>query len=161
MIISFDLDDTLICYQQGVSQEPRPGWPWRWLAGPEPLRLGAIGLIRGLRSAGWDVWVYTTSHRDPWSVWCWLRCHGVHVSRVINQDVHDFHLRRNERERPPSKNPAAFGIALHVDDSEGVAEEGRRYGFSVVVVDPLDGAWADKVRAAAGRLRPCRPGRPG
>jgi hypothetical protein len=34
----------------------------------------------------------------------------------------------------PSKNPRAFGIDLHVDDSEGVKLEGKKYGFKGVRV---------------------------
>jgi hypothetical protein len=50
----------------------------------------------------------------------------------------------------PSKYPPAFGIDLHVDDSEGVAEEGRRHRFAVVVVSPRDPDWAARVLAAVG-----------
>jgi hypothetical protein len=156
MRISFDLDDTLICYQPGALQEPRLPWYWRLFAGHEPLRQGAVELMRALQGRGWELWVYTTSYRDPWSVWCWLRCHGINVVRVINQAIHDDYLRRDRDTRPPSKNPAAFGIALHVDDSEGVRMEGREYGFSVVVVAPDDAEWAAKVLAAAERLKPGR-----
>lgn len=154
MKISFDLDDTLICYHEGALHEPRLPWYWRLLAGHEPLRQGAVKLMRALEARGWEIWVYTTSYRDPWSVWCWLRCHGISVARVINQAVHDDCLGRHSGARPPSKNPAAFGIALHVDDSDGVRLEGKEYGYSVVVVEPGDAEWVEKVLAAAGRLRP-------
>src|SRR5262249_34681987 len=40
MRISFDLDDTLICYQPGVPCEPSLPWHWRLLGGNEPLRRG-------------------------------------------------------------------------------------------------------------------------
>jgi hypothetical protein len=148
MRISFDLDDTLICYYDHVPREPRPRWPWRWLVHDEPLRAGARELIHRLQSRGCEVCIYTTSHRDPLSVRWWLRLHGVRVSRVINQDIHDFHLRRSSSDRPPSKNPRAFGIDLHVDDSEGVQMEGKRYGFSVIVVALDDHEWHRKVLAA-------------
>jgi hypothetical protein len=150
MRISFDLDDTLICYQPGVPREPPLLWPWRWLVRDEPLRLGTRDLVKRLQSRGCEVLVYTTSYRSPAGVRLWLRLHGVRVGRVINQDVHDRHLRRDRDSRPPSKNPAAFGIDLHVDDSEGVRMEGRQYGFSVVVVSPDDERWVEKVLAAAG-----------
>ena len=51
----------------------------------------------------------------------------------------------------PSKNPAAFGISLHVDDSDGVRLEGERHGFRVVVLSPDDEGWVRKVLAAVGR----------
>ena len=152
MRISFDLDDTLVCFQPGVPQEPCLPWYLRWLAVNEPLRLGTVDLIRKLRSRGWEVWVYTTSHRRKSAVRRWLRFHGVKIDGFVNQDVHDSHLRRSSEDRPPSKNPAVFGIDLHVDDSDGVQIEGEQYGFQVVVITPDDVAWADKVLRAAREL---------
>jgi hypothetical protein len=55
---------------------------------------------------------------------------------------------------PPSKNPAAFGITLHVDDSEGVRMEGEAHGFEVVVVTPQDGDWVKKVLLAVDKRQP-------
>ena len=136
MRISFDLDDTLICYQPGTPREPRPAWYWRAIASAEPLRAGARALLRALAGRGCELWVYTTSHRPPLGVKVWLRAHGVRVRRVVNQDVHDRYLRR------------ACGIGVDVEDADGVRMEGDKHGFRVVVVSPDDPAWADKVRAA-------------
>lgn len=159
MRISFDLDDTLICYQPGAPYEPRPAWYWRAVTSGEPLRHGAAALMRSLHARGCELWVYTTSHRPPLSVKLWLRAYGVRVRRVVNQDVHDRYLRRTVNDYPPSKNPRAFGIDLHVDDSDGVRMEGDAHGFRVVVVSPDDADWAAKVLAAvedATRGRFCR-----
>lgn len=153
MRISFDLDDTLICYQAGVPQENRPGFWWRLLAPGEPLRLGARELLRRLRDDGWEIWVYTTSHRDPFSVYLWLRAYGIAVGRVINQSRHEQHTRRQGFRYPPSKLPSLWGIHLHVDDSVGVEEEGKQHGFRVVVVQPDDLAWTRHVLAAAEQIR--------
>ena len=149
MRISFDLDDTLICYQADVPQEQRLSWLRRLFVHDEPLRLGAPELMRQLRQRGWEVWLYTTSNRNPAAVRRWLRWHGVRIDGMINQDVHDRHLRRSPQDRPPSKNPAAFGIDLHVDDSEGVRMEGEQHGFQVVVVTPDDRDWTAKVLRAS------------
>jgi hypothetical protein len=157
MRISFDLDDTLICYHPHVPCEPRLRLPWRWLVHDEPLRAGARALMQTLRQRGCELWIYTTSYRDPTTVRWWLWLHGIAVARVINQDLHDRHLRRSERDRPPSKNPRAFGIDLHVDDSEGVRMEGARYGFAVVVVRPEDVDWTRKVLDTAGVGRAFQP----
>jgi hypothetical protein len=145
MRISFDLDDTLICYHPGVPREPHLPWYVRLVVGDEPLRLGARALLRGLHQRGWELWIYTTSHRRPNSVRRWLRCHGVRVAGVINQDVHEARLKRTAKDCPPSKNPAAFGIPLHVDNSDGVRVEGVTHGFRVIVVAPNDTDWAEKV----------------
>jgi hypothetical protein len=159
MRISFDLDDTLICHQTGVPREPALPWYWRLLAGDEPLRQGAPSLMSRLRESGCEIWIYTTSYRNPASVRWWLWCYGIRVVRVINQDVHDALLRRTPNDYPPSKNPRTFGIDLHVDDSEGVRMEGEQYGFNVVVVSPDDVAWTEAVLSAAEKLRCRRIGR--
>ena len=153
MRISFDLDDTLICYGTGTPCEPDPAWYWRLVSPGEPLRAGARSLMRSLRAGGWELWVYTTSYRSPASVRRWLRSHGVRVAGVINQEVHDRSLRRTPSDYPPSKNPRAFGIDLHVDDSDGVRLEGREHGFRVVVVAPDDEGWAEQVLAAAEEVQ--------
>lgn len=149
MRISFDLDDTLICYQTDVPQEQIPPWYRRWAATEEPLRLGTRNLIHEIQRKGHEVWIYTTSHRNPYSVWWWLWAYGIVVGRVINQDIHERTLRK-EGESLPSKNPRAFGISWHIDDSEGVRQEGQQFGFSVVVVSPHDREWTQKVLQAIG-----------
>ena len=148
MRISFDLDDMLICYQPHVPREPPLSWAWRLLVHDEPLRLGTRALLRELARLGHELNVYTTSYRSPRAVRGWLRGHGIRVREVINQDKHDRRLRTHPDDRPPSKNPRAFGFHLHIDDSEGVGIEGRQHGFSVVVVSPDDTRWAEKVLAA-------------
>jgi hypothetical protein len=145
MRISFDLDDTLICYHPDVPREPRLPLLYRLLAGDEPLRLGARSLLKTLRDRGCELWIYTTSYRSPAAVRLWLWCHGLRVARVINQAVHDAHFPRTGHHYPPSKNPGAFGIDLHIDDSDGVRMEGEQHGFSVVVVSPDDPAWTEKI----------------
>jgi hypothetical protein len=153
-VISFDLDDTLICYQSATPREPvRVPWPLRaWFR--EPLRAGTAQLMRQLLADGWQVAVYTTSHRSPRYIGWFLRFHGVRVALVVNQRAHERALARAGIVRGPSKLPRLFGIRLHVDDSEGVADEGREFGFDVVVVRPDDPDWTSAVLAAArGLLR--------
>jgi hypothetical protein len=152
--ISFDLDDTLICYREGTPCEPRPPWHRRLLAPREPLRLGTCSLVQTLSARGWEVWVYTTSHRSPASIRRWLRSYGIRVARVVTQQEHDRLVWRPVFGRKPSKNPAAFGIDLHVDDSDGVRVEGEQHAFRVVVVGPHDTSWVEKVLAAAETVRP-------
>jgi hypothetical protein len=153
MRISFDLDDTLICYRDEVPAEPRPPWYLRPFAGCEPLRLGARALLGELHRRGWAVWVYTTSQRRPGAVRRWLRALGARARGVINLDAHARRLRHLPPSARPSKHPGAFGIDLHVDDSEGVRMEGERHGFRVVVVAPHDRGWADKVLLAVALER--------
>ena len=152
MRISFDLDDTLICYRPGAPCEPALPWYWRWLGGNEPLRRGAVKLMRELRQSGWEIWIYTTSHRNTSAVRWWLWCHGIQAVQVINQHIHDTTLRCTPNDHVPSKNPRAFGIDLHVDDSVGVRVEGERHGFHVVLVSPENETWTESVLSAAAEF---------
>jgi hypothetical protein len=147
MRISFDLDDTLICYQMGALHEPDrvPWWLRMWVR--EPLRLGAVELFRELRDNGHDLWIYTTSYRNPRLIRWWLWCYGLRVGGVINQDRHEYYLGRQGR----SKDPAKFGIALHIDDSWGVWLENRlEANVCAVIFDDPD--WTLRVRDAVDRL---------
>jgi hypothetical protein len=152
-LISFDLDDTLICYAASVPRERNPvPWPLRrWFR--EPVRQGTRQLLRALTSEGWRIAVYTTSGRGIRSVAWLLSMYGTRPAFVVNQRVHQRAVAQAGLSRPPSKLPSLFGIHLHVDDSDGVAEEGRRFGFPVVVVRPDDRDWTGQVLNAARRLR--------
>jgi hypothetical protein len=145
MRISFDIDDTLVCAPR-VPTEQCLGWWGRWRY-PEPLRRGTRALLLELVRQRCEVWVYTTSYRSPWYLRGWFRSLGIRLGGVVNQDYHERIVGR----QGPSKYPPAFGIDLHVDDSRGVGEEGRRHGFAVVVVSPEDPDWTSKVLAAVTR----------
>ncbi len=146
MRIAFDLDDTLVPSAGGV--EAIPFWPLRaWYR--ERLRQGTVALLQDLVRDGHDVWVYTTSLRRCGYVRAWFRLHGVRLGGVVNRVRHDRVLRGYPvAVRSLSKYPPAFGIDLLVDDLPGVAVEGARYGFRVLVVDPADEDWAARIRAA-------------
>jgi hypothetical protein len=72
----------------------------------------------------------------------------VRVDDVINGPKH---IQCFGAASSPSKRPHAFKIALHIDNSPGVAIEGERHGFNVCVIDPSDNDWADKVLNAVER----------
>ena len=144
MRISFDLDDTLICYQEGVPCETALLPLLKFLLN-EPLRQGARALIADLQHRGCDVWICTSSSRSPLLVRIWLALYGIRVGRIVTQETYERHLKRFSDTDPPSKNPRAFGIDLHIDDSEGVRLEGEQYGFDVLVVAPDDREWVQKV----------------
>lgn len=147
MRISFDLDDTLICYDPQVPREPNrvPFWAKRWHN--EPLRLGAVELFRELRAQGHSLHIYTTSLRQPRQVKRWLRFYKIEVESVINQELHERVVGRRFNSYV-SKHPPAFNIDLHVDDLEGVAQEGHERGFAVVIMNQHDREWTTCVREA-------------
>lgn len=144
MRISFDVDDTLVCYP-ATTRDPPVGWPWRWWY-DEPLRLGTRDVMRALVGRGHSLWIYTTSYRGLGYLRGWFRCLGVRLEGVVNQDRHERVVGR----RGPSKYPPAFGIDLHIDDSRGVEEEGLRHHFRVLQLDPTDPDWVAKVLGTAG-----------
>jgi hypothetical protein len=140
--ISFDLDDTLVCGPHVSTERFHFGWGRLWYK--ERLRAGTLSLMQELLMRQCEIWVYTTSYRSPRYVSNWFQCYGISVCDVVNQARHDKVVGR----LGPSKYPPAFGIDLHVDDSSGVASEGKRYGFEVVVVSPEDAKWASRVLEA-------------
>lgn len=156
MRISFDVDDTLVLHDPGLPVETVVPWWWRWRY-PEPLRLGARNLLHALQARGCELWIYTTSYREPRYLRGWFRSFGVTLADVVNQDRHDLLVTKSQFPGyVPSKFPPAFGIDLHVDDSEGVAMEGQEHGFRVVVVAPTDADWATRVLAAVDALTPAQ-----
>lgn len=149
MRISFDIDDTLACQLEhsAVEHSRLPAFVHRWLG--EPLRSGTRSLIRDLRRQGCSIWIYTSSGRTPSYIRRWLLLYGIRVDGVVNSDRHYQAVAAQGLSNAPSKYPLAFDIDLHVDDSEGVRIEGVEHGFRVVVVDPQDPSWAQKVLEAA------------
>jgi hypothetical protein len=152
MCISFDIDETLIVFSRGMPVEAGilPGALQRQLIWP--LRLGTRALMRELRQQGHRIWIYTSSGRSPFQIRLWLLFHGIAVDGVVNEELHRRALSKRRFDRLPSKYPPAFGIQLHVDDSEGVRMEGLEHGFRVVVVAPEDLHWTRKVLAAISGL---------
>ena len=58
--------------------------------------------------------------------------------------------------RLQAKYPPAFGVDLHVDDSEDVKLAGEEHGFHVVVVKADDKHWAERILNAARSKEPTR-----
>ena len=152
MRISFDVDDTLVLYDGSPKETVVPWW-WRWRY-HEPLRLGTKALMQALLARHCELWIYTTSYRQPRYMRGWFKSFGVPLAQVVNQDRHDQVVKKSQFPGyVPSKYPPAFGIDLHVDDSEGVVMEGQEHGFRVVVVSPTDLEWGARVLAAVDELR--------
>lgn len=143
MRISFDLDDTLIpgsitfpIEKQNVFQK---------LLGVEPLRDGAVRLLRQLSAEGNSICIYTTSFRKPFTIRFAFWTYGICLNRVINQTRHEDVLKGNRN--LSSKYPPAFNIDLHVDDSRGVGMEGQRFKFNTVIIGDNEN-WVDQIHYA-------------
>lgn len=144
--ISFDLDDTLFCSAR-VPTEPNCV-PWlfrRWF--PERLRLGTRQLMRRLVEDGWKISIYTTSHRSVGYIRSLFSFYRIDLDLIVNQRRHEKVIGKN-----PTKHPKEFGITLHVDDSDGVAAEGRQFNFATAIVKPTDENWIEIVIDAANHF---------
>jgi len=137
MVISFDLDDTLIPGTRSFKTEDRN--LFQRFAGIEEIRKGTIGLFKDLRSRGHSVYIYTTSFRSSFKLQLTFYSYGIPVDKVINQQLHDLILRENKNRS--SKYPPAFGIDLHIDDSPGLQIEGHRYNFRTIIMGENDPGW--------------------
>lgn len=147
MRIAFDLDNTLIrCGHEFPLESPLHKL-WAWVLGSEGLRQGITKLAADCQRRGWEVWVYTTSHRSTWHIRRLFWLHGIRLDGIVNQQRHGREARARCTKHPPS-----FGIDLLVDDAEGVRLEGERYGFWVLVVKPEDEQWVEKVKTAMRTL---------
>lgn len=152
MRVSFDVDDTLVLHGRDVDPEKGRLPPSILRRFFEPLRSGSCALMRELRRRDCSIWIYTTSERRPFQIWLWLWMHGIRIDGVINDERHRKRLKGHNFTRMPSKYPPAYGIDLHIDDSEGVLIEGQEHGFNVVVVHPDDGGWTQRVLDAVNDM---------
>jgi hypothetical protein len=142
MRISFDIDDTLVCGPAVLAEQLIAWWRrWRY---SELLRRGTRSLMQELLRRHCDIWLYTTSYRSPRYLRGWFRSLDIRLGGVVNQHLHERIVGR----QGPSKYPPAFGIDLHVDDSEGVGQEGKKHHFAVVVVSPSDADGTSRVLEA-------------
>lgn len=145
MRISFDIDDTLVLHGRDAQPEVGHFPPFIQRHFGQPLRSGTCALMRELRLQGHSIWIYTTSGRTPFEIRFWLFMHGIHIDVVVNDERHRREVTGHKFAQLPSKYPPAFGIDLHVDDSDGVLMEGQEHRFRVVVVSPDDEHWTKKV----------------
>lgn len=157
MCVSFDVDETLICRRTVVPVEmgPLPSVVYKWFC--EPLRRGTRSLVNKLRQQGCSIWIYTTSGRTTFQIQLWLWLHGIRVDGVVNEERHRKQISSLNLSHPPSKYPPAFGINLHIDDSEGVQLEGVEHGFQVCVIRPEDEDWTQKILDAVSHFRASQP----
>jgi hypothetical protein len=147
MRIAFDLDNTLIRgkFQFGLEAPKRKFWAR--LLSHEPLRAGIMELCNYCRHHGWEIWVYTTSYRNPWYIRRLFWLHGIRLAGVVNQARHDREVTVRCTKYPPQ-----FGIDLLIDDAPGVQVEAERHGFEMLLVAPSDEQWVAKVEAVATEI---------
>lgn len=141
MIISFDIDDTLVSSSPGFSVEDPT--LFSRIIGVEKIRKGTVKLFQDLEARNHKIWIYTTSYRSQLYLKIMFLAYGLKPKKFINERVNRKELDRINCKA--SKNPGIFGIDIHVDDSIGVVEEGKRYNFKTIQVAPLDTKWIEKI----------------
>ena len=141
MQISFDLDGTLISYNNEFPAEKR-SW-WAKLLGIEPIRKGTKTLIKTLQSQGNEVHIYTTSLRSKSHIRRMFRYYGIKIGKIITQKENEHTLQ--SLKISASKYPKAFGFDLHIDDAQGVQSEAEQYDFKVIIISPNDTSWIEKI----------------
>lgn len=87
MIISFDLDDTLIPGIKKFETEKRS--IFQKLCGITKIRLGTVELMKSLKLQGHQIYIYTTSLRPASRIWYTFYTYGIRLDKVINQKKHE------------------------------------------------------------------------
>lgn len=141
MTISFDIDNTLILYSNEFEIEALP--IISKILGAEALRIGTKELFTWLEERGHHIWIYTTSYRSIFKLKKTFLLNGLHPKGFINETINQKQLKKHQCKA--SKHPKLFGINIHVDDSEGVGLEGKKYGFKTIIINPDDKDWIKKI----------------
>ena len=111
----------------------------------ERLRFGAVELLKHIQKQGFALWIYTTSYRSERDIRGFFRCYGIGLDCVINGEQHAKEVQGNRTEGMPSKYPSKYRIDLHIDDDISVVQNGKVYGFRVLIVKRHDEQWTDRI----------------
>jgi len=140
MRIAFDLDNTLIRNVYHFPLEKPTRRFWAKLLRFEPLRQGIIEIVNFYRQYNCEIWVYTTSFRSSFYIRQIFWLYGIRLDGVVNQAIHNQKVNIRVTKYPPQ-----FGIDVLIDDSEGVAMEGKKHHFEVIVIAPDNERWVEKL----------------
>lgn len=139
MIVSFDLDDTLISKKFELEKVSL----FQRFLGIESIRKGTINLFQEIKEQKHDIFIYTTSYRSELRIKWTFYSYGIPVDFVINQQKHQKIIQNTGIYC--SKFPPIFHIDVHVDDSIGVEMEGEKYGFKTIIISETDKNWIQTV----------------
>ena len=138
MIISFDLDDTLIPTSFKFKVE-RQNFLQR-IFKIEKIRKGSLVLFNELKRKKIKIYIYTTSYRSKLRIKTMFLSYGLKVGKIINQQEHNKLVKIS-----CSKYPPKFNIDIHVDDSVGVQKEGEKYNFKTIIISKENDYWFDEI----------------
>lgn len=140
MIVSFDLDDTLIANNKFDLEKVNL---FQKLFKVERIRKGTLVLFKELKRRKHKIYIYTTSHRSVSRIMWTFYSYGVSIDYVINQQKH--HKNMLKKKFSSSKFPPMFNIDIHVDDSIGVEVEGNKYDFKTIIISETDEDWIQTI----------------
>ncbi|KAF2506844.1 hypothetical protein EYY60_20220 [Flavobacterium zhairuonense] len=140
MIISFDLDDTLIAKNKFDLEKNNL---FRKFFEIEQIRRGTVYLFKELKKRKHKIYIYTTSYRSEFKIRLMFYSYGVSVDCIVNQQKHQKKIAK--RNIYCSKFPPMFNIDLHIDDSIGVEIEGKKNGFKTIIISENDEDWVQKI----------------
>lgn len=142
MNISFDLDSTLI--SNGDKFETEKVWTIAKLFGVEKIRKGSSKLIKDLSDKGYKINIYTTSFRSKKQIRRTFKYHKIKIHRIVNQKENQLALSKIGVNS--SKYPKAFGFDIHIDDSEGVGIESKKFAFKAIIISTEDKNWVNTIK---------------
>ncbi|UZR96076.1 HAD family hydrolase [Chondrinema litorale] len=142
MKISFDLDDTLIPANKDEFPTEVRSFIQK-LFGVELIRKDTISLLKKLKAQGHKIGVYTTSYRSKSKIWFQFYSYGFQLDFIINEKLNRKEI--SKAKVYATKYPPAFGIDVHIDDSEGVGIEGEKYQFNAIIIEKDDTNWCSKL----------------
>lgn len=152
MKISFDLDDTLFVSPEEFQVEKELKFPWNKFY-KERLRYGTVALMKYIKEQNIQLWIYTTSFRSERYIRKLFRCYGIKIDEVVNGARHQREVQGNKTETMPSKYPSKYRIDLHIDDDISVAQNGKTFGFKVLIIKEEDSEWDKKIIAQIEKLK--------
>lgn len=152
MKISFDLDDTLFVSPEEFTVEKELKFPWNKLY-KERLRYGTVALMKYIKEQNIQLWIYTTSFRSEHYIRKLFRCYGIKIDEVVNGARHKREVQGSKTEAMPSKYPSKYRIDLHIDDDISVAQNGKIFGFKVLIIKEEDSEWDKKIIAQIEKLK--------
>jgi hypothetical protein len=145
MRIAFDLDNTLIpnglCFE---TESPKHAFLAR-LLGCERLRVGTKTLFDDCHAKGYETWIYTSSLRSTFYIRQLFWMYGIKLHGIVNQTIHDAVVKTDNLKYLPSKYPPHFGIDYLVEDNRGIFWEGQQHHFKVLLVQPDDWYWGERI----------------
>lgn len=140
MIISFDLDDTLISKNKFQLEKTNLFQQFFRIEG---LRKGTIELFKEIKNRKHKIYIYTTSYRSESRIKWMFYSYGISVDFIINQQKHQKKIRKQNIYC--SKFPPMYNIDIHIDDSIGVEMEGEKYGFKTIIISEKDEKWTQVI----------------